>query len=125
MQVPGGYGVTCLGGAIATSVVSLLIEPADDRRYIVKVFEQQQGQEGVGCGFHIVELLARLHPAVPVCGENPHPIPHAHCSVQPGDGSETALKWTSWCSDILAHIQGPQSAGSCLTLFSINLHSSI
>ena len=79
MQVSGGWRATCLGGAIATSVVSLFVEPAHHRRHRVKVSEQQQGQEGVGCGLYIVELLARLLPAVPVCREDPHT--HAHCSV--------------------------------------------
>ena len=90
MQVPGGYGVTCLGGAVAPSVVSLLIEPAGDGAYKVKVFEHQQGQEGIGCGLHAVEFLARLLPPCPLCRENPHP--HADCTVQRGDGSEKSQK---------------------------------
>lgn len=67
---------TCLGGAIAASVVSLLIEPAHYRGHRVKVFQQQQGQEGVGCGLYVVELLVRLLPAVPICRETPHPLSH-------------------------------------------------
>lgn len=128
MQVPGGHGVTCLGRAIATSVVSLLIEPAHDRRCRVEVFEQQQGQECIGCGLHTVELLARLLPALPVCGENPHPAPHAHCSVRPGDGSEKAQKKTpprvlgvqvSWLASKALNLLAPASLSSL-----INLHSS-
>lgn len=115
----GGGGATCLGRSIATSVVSLLIEPAHNRRDRVKVFDYQQSQEGVGCGLHIVELLARFLPAVPFCRENPH----SQCSVQPVNSSEKAQKkkkkdayWT-WFSSVLAHIQDPQSAVFCLALF--------
>lgn len=70
---------TCLRGAVAAPVVSLLIEPADHRRHRVEVFQQQQGQEGIGRGLHIVELLAGLFPAVPICTGNT-PASHPLCT---------------------------------------------
>lgn len=119
MQVPGGYGVTCLGGAIATSVVSLLIEPAHDRRCRVKVFEQQQGQEGVGCGFHTIELLVRLLPAFPVCGENPHhPMLTALSSLEMAQRKLRRPQPLDFLVFKYPYMQGPQPAGSCLILFS-------
>lgn len=68
---------TCLRGAITTSIVSLLVEPAHDRRHSVEVFACQQSQEGIGCGLHIVELLVGFLPAVFFCRENP---PNPQCS---------------------------------------------
>ena len=64
---------TCLRGAITTSIVSLLVEPAHDRRHSVEVFACQQSQEGVRRGLHIVELLVGFLPAVFFCRENPTP----------------------------------------------------
>ena len=64
---------TCLCGAITTSIVSLLVEPAHDRRHSVVVFACQQSQEGVGRGLHVVELLVGFLPAVLFCRENPPP----------------------------------------------------
>lgn len=128
MQVPGGHGVTCLGRAIATSVVSLLIEPAHDRRCRVEVFEQQQGQECIGRGLHTVELLARLLPALLVCGENPRPAPPCSLLCPAWGGSEKAQKKTpprvlgvqvSWLASKALNLLAPASLSSL-----INLHSS-
>lgn len=72
---------TCLCGAIATSVVSLLVEPAHYRRHSVVVFAHQQSQEGVGRGLHVVELLVGFLPAVLFCRENPPPPVLAALSI--------------------------------------------
>lgn len=117
----GGDGATCLGRSVATSVVSLLIEPAHNRRDRVKVFDYQQSQEGVGCGLHIVELLARFLPAVPFCRENPH----SQCSVQPVNSSEKAQKKNKrLILDLVFKCPGPHSRPSICCLLPCSLPSS-